>query len=84
MRLTNPFVRLALALMLLLVSSGSSLSQIKVVGQKKITNIENSYPQWSRDGSKVAFTRTRNGAMDIYVLELASSSEPKSAMTKVP
>jgi len=75
MRLTNFSGRLALALLLLLVSSSSSLSQIKVVGQKKITNIENSYPYWSPDGSRIVFQSNCEGNDEIYVMN-ADGSHP--------
>jgi TolB protein len=39
-----------------------------VVGQKKITNIENAYPHWSPDGSRIAFQSNRDGNDEIYVM----------------
>jgi TolB protein len=35
---------------------------------RKLTNIENAYPDWSPDGSKLAFQSNRTGKFQIYVM----------------
>ena len=40
---------------------------------KKLTNIENAYPDWSPDGSKLVFQSNRTGNSQIYVMNDAGS-----------
>jgi len=41
---------------------------------KKLTNIENAYPDWSPDGSKLVFQSNRTGVFQIYVMNADGSN----------
>ncbi len=43
-------------------------SQVSPKELKKITNIENAYPDWSPDGSRLVFQSNRTGNSQIYVM----------------
>ncbi|AWX45750.1 Protein TolB [Flagellimonas maritima] len=62
-----------LVVLILLASSGTVTSQIKVDLKKiiKHTNIETSYPYWSPDGSKIVFQSNRNdNDSEIYIMDM--------------
>lgn len=49
-------------------------SQANPKALKKLTNIENAYPDWSPDGSKLVFQSNRTGNSQIYVMNADGSN----------
>jgi Tol biopolymer transport system component len=49
-------------------TANSTAFQANSEEQKKLTNIENAYPDWSPDGSRLVFQSNRTGSSQIYVM----------------
>jgi TolB protein len=51
-----------------LSSVGGAETKARVTAIRKITAIENAYPDWSPDGSKIVFQSNRTGKFQIYMM----------------
>src|SRR5256885_10539958 len=50
---------------------------------KRLTNITDSYPMLSPDGSKIVFESNRSGSAEIYVINTGGESQVQVTMNKV-
>jgi Tol biopolymer transport system component len=46
-------------------------------GQTRLTTEEGSFPAWSRNGSKIAFTSNRDGNFEIYIMNADGSGQTR-------
>jgi len=78
-------MKIALLPLLFLPLPAAAEGFVEAVGTKQITGLENTYPAWSPDGSKIVFESTRDGPdPDIFIMNGAATGVVQLTRNDVP
>jgi TolB protein len=78
-------MKYALILALLLPQLAAGQGYVEAVGVEQVSGLENTYPAWSADGSKIVFESTRDGPdADIFVMNSDGTGVVQLTRNEVP